>query len=187
MVPDLIGNKLVDRIAILVSYNGTTKFLGAPKVASSTGLNIATTVHNVLVQWNITDSIKSICFDTTSHNTGVDNGACVLLERMLGRELMHAACRHHIYELDLKTVFELKISASSAPNVTIFDRFAKKWDELDHNSWKSGLEDEIVTSSISPAECEAMKKFCYKQLEITHSRNDYKEFLQLALMFLGDG
>ena len=37
---DVIGSTKVDRIAILVSYNGTSKFLGAPKVTPSTGKNM---------------------------------------------------------------------------------------------------------------------------------------------------
>lgn len=54
ILPDLIGRMKVDRIAVLVSYNGTSKFLGAPKVeGSSTGENIADAVHKTLVQWKL--------------------------------------------------------------------------------------------------------------------------------------
>ena len=40
----VIGCIKVDRIAIIVSYNGTLKFLGAPNVTPSTGKNIADVV-----------------------------------------------------------------------------------------------------------------------------------------------
>lgn len=185
MLPDLIGNKMVERIAVLVSYNGTSKFLGAPKIDSSSGINIANAVYNVLTQWNIVDSVKSMCFDTTSHNTGVDNGACTLLQKKMDKKLVSYPCRHHMLEVVLRAIFELKLSPSSGPNVSIFERFAQQWDTLDHNSWKNGLEDDIVRSSINQVEQEAIKRFCYEQLTVLHSRNDYKEFLQLALMFLG--
>lgn len=40
-IPDLIGRSVSDRIAILVSYDGTSKFLGSPMIKPSTGANIA--------------------------------------------------------------------------------------------------------------------------------------------------
>lgn len=55
MLPDLIVRTKIERIAILVSYNETTKFLGAPKIQSSTGANIADVVYQKLVEWNIVD------------------------------------------------------------------------------------------------------------------------------------
>lgn len=80
---DLIGSTKVERIAILVSYNGTSKFLGALKVESSTGKNIADAVYEVLVKWNIVDQVSGFSYDTTSTNTGINTGAAVLLEKKL--------------------------------------------------------------------------------------------------------
>lgn len=78
---DLIGSTKVERIAILVSYNGTSKLLGAPKVEPSTGENIATVVQNTLIKWSIFDRVAAMGFDTTSVNTGEKNGACLYLQR----------------------------------------------------------------------------------------------------------
>lgn len=83
MLPDLIGKTKVERIAILVSYNNTSTFLGAPKLDKSTGKNIAAAVHSKLVEWNITKQVSAIGFDTTSNNTGVNSGACVEPEKLL--------------------------------------------------------------------------------------------------------
>lgn len=183
ILPDLIGKMKVDRIAVLVSYDGTSKFLGAPKIETSTGENIATVVYNKLIQWNLVDKIDAASFDTTASNTGIHKGALKLLEKKLGRDLMNLACRHHIYEIGLKSVFESKFSASTAPTVSVFDRFAKAWDDIDHDSFLSSFED--VGLIISEDELKNITIFCKSQLVKTHSRKDYTELLELVLIFLG--
>ena len=56
----VIGCIKVDRIAIIVSYNGTLKFLGAPNVTPSTGKNIVDVVYDRLVQWNIVGQVNGL-------------------------------------------------------------------------------------------------------------------------------
>lgn len=185
ILADLAGRANVDRIAVLVSYNGTAKFLGAPKIETGTGKNIADAVFNVLVQWNLVGKIVAACFDTTSTNTGPDNGALVILSRLIGRNLINLACRHHTYEIILKNVFEKKMGPSSAPEPPIFNRFANRWHEFKNNEFKSGYDDEIVKSKISKDDCKLMKDFCCKQLERTQIRSDYRELLELTIKFLG--
>lgn len=187
LLPALIGNTKVERIAILVSYNGTAKFLGAPKIASSSGENIAAAVYSLLIKWDIFDRVAAMSFDTTASNTGEKSGACLYLQERMGRKLMNLACRHHIYELVLRAVFELKFSKSSASEVPIFERFAKAWIGIDQNSYISGLHDEYIRSKITDAECDEIKNFCRQKLTESQSRNDYKEFLELTLIFLGEG
>lgn len=185
LLPDLIGNTKVERIAVLVSYNGTSKFLGAPKVSTSSGENIAKAVHDLLVKWDILDRVQAMSFDTTSSNTGVKTGACVHLQQAFDRKLISFACRHHIYEIYLRSVFELFFPITQAPGVLMFERFANAWKNLNHNSFKSGLDDEFVRTKISDRERDEITKFCQSQLKLNHSRADYKEFLQLVLYFLG--
>lgn len=186
LLPDLIGNLKVERIAILVSYNGTSKFLGAPKIETGSGENIAAAVYNLLVAWNISDQVAAMGFDTTASNSGDKTGAIVHLQRRMDRKLINLPCRHHIYEIILRAVFELKLSKTSGPDVPIFDRFAKEWKNINKNDFKSGLEDEIVRSSISDEEWNDMKNFCRQKLDETHIRDDYKELLEIALVFLGE-
>lgn len=64
-----------------------------------------------------------LCCDTTSWNMGQVNGASTLLQQMLEKDLLYFPCRHHIFEIVLKSVFDLKISDSSVPNVLLFQRF----------------------------------------------------------------
>jgi hypothetical protein len=52
-------------------------------------------------------------FDTTSSNTGATNGAAVILERMLNKQLLHLACRHHVLELIAEAVFSTVFEKST--------------------------------------------------------------------------
>ncbi|XP_050338201.1 uncharacterized protein LOC126764549 [Bactrocera neohumeralis] len=181
VLPDLIGKIKVERIAVLVSYNGESKFLGAPKLISATGENIATAVFDTLSKWNILDRVEGMSFDTTSTNTGPTNGACAQLQRMLGRNLLTLPCRHHILEIYLRSVFDLHFKVTQAPEVSIFERFAKAWPNIDTSSFKSGLDCEDIKSHISDGICNDIKQFCHSQLQKTFVRADYEEFLRLVL------
>lgn len=182
---DLVGRSKVDRIAVLVSYNESLKFLGAPKIVSGTGEHIAHAVYDTLVGWGITERVVACSFDTTASNTGINTGACVLLEELLGRKLIHLACRHHIHEVVLKNVFEKKCGKTSAPETLIFNRFADQWHEINQTQFKSGLNDSIVCSNIPRNEREQIMQFCQNQLKHTQIRSDYKELVELTINFLG--
>lgn len=186
MLLEFKGRNKVERIAIIVSYGGESKFLGAPKVVPSNGETIATTVHKFLLEWGLLGHVKAMGFDTTSVNSGDKTGACVLLQKMFNLDLLSLPCRHHIYEIILRCVFELKIGKSSAPEVLIFERFATTWKNIDRKVFRSGLEDEIVRSNILDDEITEIKFFCRQQLTKNQSRFEYEEFLQLVLIFLGD-
>lgn len=69
--PDTIANvKKVERLAIIVTGIGTEQLLGVPKMKSSTGREQATAVFKSLGEWDVTDRVRALCFDTTSSNTG---------------------------------------------------------------------------------------------------------------------
>lgn len=183
----MTGRTTVDRIAILVSYEGTAKFLGAPKINAGSGKNIAETVYNQLIDWKIADKVVACSFDTTASNTGLTNGACVYLNQFLGRELILLGCRHHIHEIILKNVYEILHGKSSAPETLLFNRFASEWEKIKLNQFKSGVDDSIIRSKLSDDECNEIMDFCVKQLELKQIRGDYKELLQLTVTFLGGG
>ena len=88
MLPALTSKELVDRLAVLVSGDGTMKLLEVPKFPNGTGKAKATVVFNLIQEWNIANNIKFICFDTTARTTGINAGACIFLEKKLGRELI---------------------------------------------------------------------------------------------------
>lgn len=186
ILPELTGSESVDRLPVLSTQLGNEQLLSVPKVgAHGNGFSIANAVHSVLLAWGIIDMVQAICFDTTSTNTGIYNGAAAILEKLLKRLLLWFPCRHHIYELILKAVFNLKVNPSTGPRVTIFDRFKEAWPGIDKNDYKSGMEDSNVMRHISTAMANDIMEFCFKQLYGQQPRDDYREFLELTILFLG--
>lgn len=135
--------------------------MGAPKLKS--GENISQAVYDVLFEWEI------------STNTGPNMGACVLLEELLGRKIINLGCRHHMYELVLKNIFEKKYGATSGPETPIFNRFADKWHEIKQDQFNSALNDSIVCSKISDDEFNQIKEFCGNELKHEQICGDYKD------------
>ena len=109
------NSKIVDRLPILVSAHGEMQLLSVPKLPSGTGEAQAHAIFQALKEWNVQDNVEAMCFDTTSSNTGRINRACVILEQLLGRDLLYLACRHLILELMAGAAFKAVISSSSAP------------------------------------------------------------------------
>ncbi|GBP71070.1 hypothetical protein EVAR_49408_1 [Eumeta japonica] len=120
----------------------------SPKMDSESAQNQTTAILRTLDEWGLSRYVKAMCFDTTAVNTGIHNGTCVEIEKALGRELIYLPCRHHIYELILKSAFEVYWPTSSGPNVPIFGRFKKKWDEIDKTNYKAGIEDSKVANVV---------------------------------------
>ena len=78
IIKDLIPehcDKAKDRIFVLVSFNGKSYLLGAPGIESGTGLNQFNAISELLKEMDIADNVHSLCFDTTSSNTGKMRGA----------------------------------------------------------------------------------------------------------------
>lgn len=68
---------------------------------------MSTAVYDVLEDWKIKNHVASMSFDTTSPNKVIRKSACVRLEKLRGKDLLYLACRHHVFELILKAVFNL--------------------------------------------------------------------------------
>ncbi|XP_074101902.1 uncharacterized protein LOC141529299 [Cotesia typhae] len=135
LLSDITGTEQVDRLPNIL----------VPKIESGTGQNQASAIIKTVKQWDInTDNIKALCSDTTASNTGIRNGACVLVEKALSRKLLYLPCRHHIFEIVLRSAFEVYWPASSGPNVPIYQRFKKKWDEIDQSNFTAGICDKKV-------------------------------------------
>ncbi|XP_075213850.1 uncharacterized protein LOC142320058 [Lycorma delicatula] len=54
-------------------------------------------------KWGVTNKTRALCCDTTASNTSRIHGACKNLERLFNRGLLYLSCRHHIFELVLKS------------------------------------------------------------------------------------
>ncbi|XP_074106832.1 uncharacterized protein LOC141532401 [Cotesia typhae] len=141
MLNDLVGSKSVERLPVILTAFGTEQLLGVPKMNSGTADNQTLAILSTLSEWGITNYVKAMCFDTTAVNTGIHNGTCKAIEKTLGRELIWLPCRHHIFEIILRSAFEVYWPVSSGPNVPMFGRFKKSWDEINKTNYKSGIED----------------------------------------------
>jgi len=118
LLPNLVGKDIIDRLS-----GDTKKILSIPVLQKATANKQAEVIYKTLIEWNIQNSVKALSFDTTAVNSGRLGGTCVLLKRLLGKKLFYLPCRHHIYEIILRSVFEEKLNKLSAKEVSIFNRF----------------------------------------------------------------
>lgn len=155
---------------------------GVPKLASGTGQDQATAVVKCLDEWNLRPKVGGLCFDTTASNTGRLNGACTLIEHIMGRDLLHFACRHHIYEIVVEKIFTaLKITAaSSGPDISLFKRFKEQWSFIDQGTYETAAGMKEIESFQQQSIA-----FAESHLQLYQPRDDYREFLELVIIFLG--
>ncbi|XP_060880027.1 uncharacterized protein LOC132951961 [Metopolophium dirhodum] len=131
ILPVFGGYGKVDRLPIIVTGPNFEQLLGVPQIPSGTGLEMSSAIFDTLEKWSLLDKVQGFVFDTTSSNTGRLNGACALLEQRLGRDVLHLACRHHIFELILQAaIVESKLHISSGPDIAVFKRFKNAWNGI---------------------------------------------------------
>lgn len=186
LLPSLTGKEKVDRLPVVITSTETEHLLGVPALQAGTGRQQAEAIIQLLKEWNLTDKVQALCFDTTATNTGRLQGACVILEQELGKDLLYLPCRHHIYEIVLKSVFEKRNLSSSGPTLSIFQKFKGSWAMINQENFKFGVDDEKVSQHISVFELEDLATFFRQYLKIKQPRADYKELLELSLIFLGE-
>ena len=90
----------------------------------------------ILTLWEVSEDIVGISFDTTPSNTGCASGACVLLEKLLNRNLLHFACRDHIHEFIISEIFVLLFGPTRGPNIGLFERFRTLRSSIDQSNFK---------------------------------------------------
>ncbi|KAK7572169.1 hypothetical protein V9T40_012805 [Parthenolecanium corni] len=185
ILPALTGMKNVDRLPIVMTAPGIEQLLSVPDLNVSTGQEIASAVYDVLEEYNLSNKVQAFVFDTTASNTGRLNGACVHLERKLERDILWLPCRHHIFELVLQGVFqELKIATMSGPDIPLFKRFKKEWEKFDLSNFSGRNNNAHVKEKLEDVTAMRVANFCLQELSQKQPRDDYKEFLELAVIFL---
>lgn len=188
LLPSIAGGPgKEDRVAIIVTGRTTEKLLAIPKVVQGTGEQIAKAAADTITDWELTNSIAGMSFDTTAANTGHLNGACVLLEQKLGKELLWLACRHHVLEVLCSDIFKKVFGPTSGPNVILFRRFQEFWPNIDQVAYKPCADTRLMTESLAVLKQEILK-FCQDILTGNRGaipREDYRELLELTMIFLG--
>lgn len=187
MLPDLTQRTNIDRLPVIVSSSSNfEQLLGVPGLASSKGVEVSAAVFDMVEDWGLTTMVQAFCFDTTASNTGRINGSAVLLEQKLGREILWLPCRHHIFELVLAGVFNSsKACIMSGPDVPLFKRFKSAWESIDKSKY-SDFKSDSVLYDVLKGHTEEIIEFAKNSLKELQPRDDYKELLNLTLIFLGE-
>lgn len=81
LLPQLTGIGKIDRLAILVTFQGMEQLLGVPDIESSSGADQGEAIFEAVEEWGVTNKVQALCFDTTASNTGRLHGACVNMEK----------------------------------------------------------------------------------------------------------
>lgn len=173
-----------ERLPIVISYGNKEQLIAVPRLESSSGSGQAQAVWNAIVDWNLEDKVQILCCDTTASNTGHINGACVLLEQKLNRDMLIFACRHHVYELVLKSVFEVKISqVTTNPDIPLFKKFRDNWKSVDPD--KIQCYKEKLALHLTVSEIDNLLELYRTELTKEIVRDDYRELIELSVIFLG--
>lgn len=183
LIEDITGHKTVDRLPILVSGHGVDQLLAVPKLERGTSEACASTVYEAINSWNLTDKVKCLCFDTTAVNTGLKSGVCVLLERKMDKNMLWLACRHHTMEIMLSAVVDQSLAPSSGPDIQLFKRFKNTWNTIDQSDFKT-IPDDAEANILAEVAADRIS-FAKKQLQVHQPRDDYRELLNLTIIFLG--
>ena len=122
----------MNRLAEVAVQEEENQLLCVTKTKDSTGIIVeADAEKEAINNWGLSEGIIACCFDTTSSNSGINSGNCVLLQQLLNRQLLWLACRHHIPELILKAAFQSLFGKTTSPVETLFSTLKSSWKSLD--------------------------------------------------------
>ena len=71
-----------------------------------------------------------------------------------------------------------------SPDVLLFKRFREQWATIDKTNFQAGSSDEYVEEKVCLVRQDVLS-FAYAHLQSLQVRNDYREFLELSVIFLG--
>ena len=184
LLTDLGGFGKIHRVAVVLVREDEYQILCISKAESGTGKTGAGIVYAALLDWGVVNRIIACGFDTTSSNTGKWAGSCVLLQQLLEHQIAWMACKHHINELMVGAAFKEIFGDTSAPDATLFKILKQQWNSLDLSDLKLPEIPQVFQKDVAD-----LLAFIDRRLEpdmvVLLPRGDYKEFLELAKVFLG--
>ena len=136
--------------------------------------------------------MAGLCFDITSSNTGIHQGAITVIQQAFDKRLLFLACRHHVLEVVASAVFDHFFS-STGPNIALFARFKEYWNNLNlENFAPLKMPDQACVSELSDSEnkwlsenAEEVTQFLLDLLKSeAQPRHNYLEFIHLSLILL---
>ena len=128
----------------------------------------------MLQKWQLVEEVVALVFDTTSSNSGWRNGAAQKLECFLEKKVFYHACRHHVYELIVKAVWQAIFGEkTTGPENSHFYQLKTKWSLIDKNkSFKQISVPDILQSEAEQA-AEKLKKML--MTKGSQFRADYRQ------------
>ena len=78
-----------------------------------------------------------------------------------------------------------KMPETVGPNVPIFQKFRNTWASIDKKSFKTGIYDSMVLQIITNQQLNRIGSFVKNTVATLQPRDDYRELLQLSLIFFG--
>ncbi|XP_076064981.1 uncharacterized protein LOC143039019 [Oratosquilla oratoria] len=148
---------------------------------------ISTATKQLLMDWKCEENVVGMIFDTAPSNTGQKAGACVSLQKELGRALFWFACRRHVGEVILSACWDcLKVEGSSGPTIMLFKRFKNHFSKLVGYNDKNKYYYPTMPGVFEERQQE-MANFFRKSLSKPFARGDYKELVELCLLFVTKG
>ncbi|KAL4126435.1 hypothetical protein QTP88_010657 [Uroleucon formosanum] len=98
--------------------------------------------------------------------------------------LLHTV--HHVFEIILQSVFVgSKFAPSSDPDIPLFKRFKNQWETINltqFSIWSTDVWTSIVLDEVR----QQILIFAHEKLKNDFLRDDYKKFLELVIIYLGD-
>ncbi len=129
----------------------------------------------------VKENVIALVFDTTASNTGLRNGCGVLIEKDLNRSLLCLACRHHVYEVHMKNIWQDLSGKTVGPDELLFKRFQSDWNSFSHDLHDLKLFEWPIDNS-SNIWIQASEVITWGE-ECAFPREDYRELLELTLFF----
>src|SRR6218665_3807685 len=84
----------------------------------------------------------------------------------------------------LSSIFSATVATTSGPEVGVFKRFQKKWPYINKSSFHIARDDDFAGMPLGLLQ--EMILFYTSAIRDSHPREDYRELLQLCLIFLGE-
>ena len=181
--------KMSNRFAVVINTIGedkNEKILAIPETSSGSGKAESEVVIGTLKENGIKTQVKVILFDTTSTNTSAEIGCCKFVEEYVGFPVLYCACRHHTSELIIGEAVVMILGVTKDPGVKLFRRLKGDWDKLDLDPEHFTVMDRTDLPDWMVEEADKVLSWGLVALEeMEFFRGDYKECLQLAVLYLG--
>ena len=97
---------------------------------------------------------------------------------------LNLACRYHILEIALEVIFGIVMGPSSGPDIGIFKSFQERWGCIDQSKPSTAMGKDDSEQTLTENRDELIR-FALQQLAVNQPRGDYKELLELSIIFLG--